>query len=198
MPDAVTTETTTPPPTPASAAPAPAEVEPKPEPVEAISDELRDAGKAAIQKERDARKDLDRRLAEAERLNADLAAKVQEFQDRDKSDQQKLADQVTALQKQIAAKDAEVVKAKHASLRAAVAAEKGVPAAGLTGTTEEELRASADELIAWRDAAAVKRPPKPPAPTTGLKSGASTTGDQSTDPKERAAQALRQLRAAGA
>lgn len=202
MPDAVTT---TPAPDPAPV-PTPAEVaaktaptapvEPETPAAEAISDDLGDAGKAALQKERAARDDLTRQLAESKNLQQQLADKVREFEDRDKSEQQKLADQVATLQKQIADKDLEVAQAQHASLRAAVAAEEGVPISGLTGATKEELVASAKELIAWRDAAAaasaVKRPPKSPAPA-GLKSGASSTGDTPTDKKERAAMALRQL-----
>lgn len=201
MPEAVTTTPTEPEtaPTPAAAQPASAAVESKPEPDEAISDAVGDAGKDAIRKEREARRDLEKKLAESEKLHADLTAKVRQFEDRDKSEHQKLADQVADLQKQVADKEAEVTKAQQQSLRSAVAAEKGVPVTGLTGTTEEELHASADELIAWRDAAAAaKRPPKPPAPTSGLKSGASSTGDHPADPKERAAAALRQLRASGA
>lgn len=177
---------------PASAAPT---EEAKPADSGAIPDGLGEAGKSAIQKERDARADLERRLAESEQLKKDLAAQVKAFEDRDKTEQQKLADRVDELQKAIADKDKEISRAERASLRASVAADKGVPVASVSGTTREEMEASADEVLAWRDNSAPKRAPKPPAPTGGLKSGASSTGDTSSDPKERAAAALRRLRA---
>lgn len=192
MPEATPTnpepvKETTPAPT-----PTPAPAEPKPAPPEANPDELGAAGKAAIQKEREARKDLERKLSEATQLHDALAAKVKEFEDRDKTDQQRLADEVAALKQQVADKDIEIGKARHASLRAEVAAAKGVPAPSLSGSTREELEACAEELIAWRDAN-TKRPPKAPAPSGGLKSGASPSGEPA-DPKERAAAALRALR----
>ncbi|MFC9432690.1 hypothetical protein [Nocardia sp. NPDC057030] len=173
--------------------PEPVSEPPKTDAPEAISDDLGAAGKAAIQKEREARKDLERKLAESSQLQNELAAKVKEFEDRDKTDQQRLADEVAALKQQVADKDVEIGKARHASLRAEVAAAKGVPATSLSGTTREELEACADDLIAWRDAN-TKRPPKPPAPSGGLKSGASPNGDHSADLKERAAAALRASR----
>lgn len=168
-------------------------VEPKTPPAEAISGDVGEAGKAAIQKERDASRDLARQLAESKSLQQQLADKVKEFEDRDKTDQQRLADEVAALKQQVADKDSEISKAQHASVRAEVAAAKGVPTSSLFGATKEELEASADELIAWRDAN-TKRTPKPPAPTSGLKSGASASGDGPTDPKEKAAAALRVMR----
>lgn len=159
---------------------------------EANSEELGATGKAAIQKEREARKETARKLAETEQQRQALADKIQEFEDRDKSETQKLANQLTALQKQLADKDTEIANARTASMRSEVAADKGVPASSLSGTTKEELEASADELIAWREAHSPKR--KAPTGSSGLKSGASGSGDQSADPKERAAAALRDMR----
>ena len=76
---------------------------------------------------------------------------------------------------------------------------KVVPVASLTGKTEEELTASADALLAWRDENAPKPEPKPqkrnPAGSGGgFKSGATGTDSGSTDPKVKAAEALRRLR----
>ncbi|QFG09394.1 head scaffolding protein [Mycobacterium phage Yuna] len=78
---------------------------------------------------------------------------------------------------------------------------KVVPVASLTGKTEAELIASADALIEWRDANAPKAPePQPkqkrnPAGTGGgFKSGASGADSGSSDPKVKAAEALRRLR----
>ncbi|AXQ53030.1 scaffolding protein [Mycobacterium phage Rando14] len=108
----------------------------------------------------------------------------------------------TELQREREAREAaekRAEKAEFTALRDRIATTKGVPAASLTGTTEEELAASADALIAWRDANA----PKPPEPKQrrnpagsggGLKSGATGAGGDAVDPKERAAAALRELR----
>lgn len=202
MPDAVPTTTTpdpAPAPTPATVAAqtAPAATEePKTPPAEAISDDLGDAGKAAIQKERAARDELARQLAESKNLQQQLADKVKEFEDRDKSETEKLNDQLASLKKQIADKDAEIQKAQHASLRAEVAAAKQVPSGRLHGSTRQELEADADAYLAEvAERAASKRPPKPSTPSSGLKSGAASNGDAPTEPKARAAAALRQMRA---
>lgn len=170
--------------------------EPKTPTPEATPD-MGDAGKAAIQREREARKELERKLAEADKLKDDLAAKVKAFEDRDKSEQERMADEVAALKKQVAEKDAEITKARQASLRAEVAAAKGVPANRLHGSTKEELEADADAYlseVAAREQSAQKRnPPKPPA--ANLKSGASSTDTNGLSGKAQAAQALRRLRA---
>ncbi|QFG11433.1 head scaffolding protein [Mycobacterium phage Ekdilam] len=76
---------------------------------------------------------------------------------------------------------------------------KVVPVASLTGKTEEELTASADALIAWRDDNAPKPEPKqqkrnPAGSGGGFKSGATGADSNSTDPKVKAAEALRRLR----
>ena len=151
--------------------------------------DLGDAGKKALDAERAARREAERKL--------------KEYEDRDKTDQQRLADEVEALKQKVADKDAEIVKAQHASLRAEVAAEMRVPPSRIHGTTREELAADAEAYLseiaeaAARDAKKTS-PTKPPTPSAGLKSGASTTGAHSTDPKERAVQALRAMRQSGA
>jgi hypothetical protein len=94
-------------------------------------------------------KTLGRRLA-AERAKyagyEDLKAKAAELdqlKDANKTETQRLSDQLTQFQKE---NDA----LKLTQLRAEVAAEKGIPAKiarRLTGTTREELEADADELL---------------------------------------------------
>ncbi|MBF6213769.1 hypothetical protein IU487_22385 [Nocardia puris] len=156
--------------------------------------DLGDAGKAAIRKEREARQQLEKQLKESKELGDALAAKVRQFEDRDKSETQKLTDQIAALQQQIAAKDAEVAKATLAAVKAEVARVKGVPANRLVGSTKEELEADADAYlteVAQRDS----KPRKPPA--AGLKSGASSSGETSANPREAAALALRRMRNGG-
>lgn len=111
-----------------------------------------------------------------------LAAKAQELEDANRSELEKATARAEAAER-------ERDEATAQSLRAQVAADKGVPAASLTGSTKEELEAKADELIAWRDA---EKKPKPKTPVGQLKSGAS--GDAEHTGRERAAAALRQLR----
>lgn len=119
-------------------------------------------------------------------------ARLQEIEDAGKSEQQRLNEQLAEKDRLLAEREAALAQAQMSSLRATVAADKGVPAGSLTGSTKEELEASADQLIAWRDAA---KPPTRKAPTSGgLKSGASSSGDSSADPKERAAAAIRAFR----
>jgi len=148
--------------------------------------DLGDAGKAAIAAEREARRNAEKRLR-------DLEKSLKAYEDRDKTELQKWQERASEAEKR-------AEQAEFSALRNKVAASKGVPAASLTGKTEEELDASADELIAWRDQHA-KPPATPPAPKRspssggGLKSGATGAENLNPDPKAAAAEALRRLRA---
>jgi len=100
-------------------------------------------GLAALQSEREARK-------AAEKATNDALTRIKEFEDRDKTETQKQADRLTEI-------EAENSGLRSAQTRSEVAEaksdpEKGiiVPAALLTGSTREELEASADALIAFR------------------------------------------------
>lgn len=97
---------------------------------------LGEAGIAALKSEREARK-------AAEKAAADAIARIKEFEDRDKSEAEKQ-------QEALAAARAELAELTVAKTRAEVAAAKGVPANLLSGSTQEELEASADALIAFR------------------------------------------------
>ncbi|AKF15188.1 scaffolding protein [Mycobacterium phage ShedlockHolmes] len=123
------------------------------------------------------------------------ATKFDEFQESKKDELQREREAREAAEKR-------AEKAEFASLRDRIANRPGkvVPAASLTGKTEEELIASADALIAWRDENAPK-PAEKPAPKRnpagsggGLKSGASGADVDPTDKKELAAKRLRQMR----
>lgn len=126
------------------------------------------------------------------------ATELQTIKDGEKTELQKALDRAAEAEKR-------AEKAEFGSLRDRVANRPGkvVPAASLTGKTEEELTASADALLAWRDENAPKPDPKPqpkrnPAGSGGgLKSGASGAGGDAIDPKEKAAAALRELRGNG-
>ena len=97
---------------------------------------LGEAGLTALKAERE-------RANAAEKAAKEALARVKEFEDRDKSEAQKQQEALEAAQRELA----ELTVAKA---RAEVAAAKGVPAALLTGSTQEELEASADALIAFK------------------------------------------------
>jgi len=78
--------------------------------------------------------------------NAALRDKAKAFDDLEeakKTDAQKAADRITALESENAGLKADALKSR-------VAAAKGVPVELLTGTTEAELNAAADKLLAFK------------------------------------------------
>ena len=98
--------------------------------------ELGENGLKALAAERDARK-------AAETVSADLAKQLKAFADRDKTDAERQAEETETLRRENA-------ELKSGALRAEVANAKGVPVALLSGSTQEQLEASADALIAFR------------------------------------------------
>lgn len=96
-----------------------------------------DAGKKAL--------DAERKNARAAARERDaLAARLKEFEDRDKSETQRLAERAEAAERR-------AVEVELRAMRLEVAAEKGLnpsQAKRLLGTTREEIEADADELIA--------------------------------------------------
>jgi hypothetical protein len=101
------------------------------------------------------------KAAEAEALA--LKAKVKEYEDRELSAQQKAERDLAELKAQAETARQDAAAAQLDALRHRIAAEKNVPAALLTGLTEEALTASAEQALKWRgDAAPV--PPKAPKP----------------------------------
>ena len=85
------------------------------------------------------------------KANADAAQRLAEYEEAQKTEAQKLADR-------LAAAEQKALAAELKALRSDIAQAKGVPAGLLTGSTEEELTASADALLAFRGEAV-----KPPA-----------------------------------
>ena len=71
------------------------------------------------------------------------AARLAEIEESQKSEQQRLADRASAA-------EAKVAEIEARAMRAEVAAAKGIPVVLLSGTTQEELEASADALLAFR------------------------------------------------
>jgi hypothetical protein len=84
-----------------------------------------------------------RKHEDAAKANADKAKRFDEFEESQKTEQQKLADK-------LAAAEARAAELEVKTLRAEVAADKGIPASLLSGSTLEELTASADALVAFR------------------------------------------------
>ena len=90
-----------------------------------------------------ARLDRERRkFADYSELKA-KADKLAEIEEANKSEAERTAERLAAAEKRAAELEAK-------ALRAEVAAAKGVPAGLLTGSTQEELEASADALIEFR------------------------------------------------
>lgn len=75
--------------------------------------------------------------------NAEKASKYDEVVESQKTEQQKLADKLAEAEKRAAALESE-------KIRVEVAAEKGVPADMISGSTREELEAYADRLLEFR------------------------------------------------
>ncbi|MGX1129898.1 putative nucleic acid-binding Zn-ribbon protein [Streptomyces glaucescens] len=110
---------------------------------EDVTANLSDAGKRALTEERKARAAAERQAKAAQKQLDDLSKKLQAFEDRDKTEAQKLAEAKTAAER-------EAASAKQELMRYRVAASKKLPAnlaARLQGDTEEEMAADADLLL---------------------------------------------------
>lgn len=88
-------------------------------------------------------KALSRKHEDQSKANADKAKQYDEFEESQKTELQKVIDKAEAAEKRAS-------ELEQAKVRAEVAASKGIPASLLSGTTEEELTASADALLAFR------------------------------------------------
>ena len=141
---------------PGSTEPPEAPVTPAAEPATGPADgDLGDAGKAAIQKERDARKAADKARREAE-------AALQQLQDAHKTDEQRNADRMAQLE-QDAAKALHYEAAERVGLPLAMAMR-------LNGSTIDELVADGEQFKQLLGSAA-PTPPAPPAPKPDPRQG---------------------------
>ncbi|ASR85213.1 head scaffolding protein [Mycobacterium phage SirPhilip] len=135
--------------------------------------------------------------AEVDAMLAPLAAaktELDSIREGEKTELQKALDRAAEAEKR-----AESIEFERLRDRVANREGKVVPIASLTGKTEAELIASADALIAWREASTPKPPEKqqkrnPAGGGGGFKSGATGADSGSTDPKVKAVEALRRLR----
>jgi len=127
--------------------------------------ELGDAGKKAIQAEREARK-------AAEKSASELAAKLKAFEDANLSE-------IERANKAAEESAAELAALRQENMRNSVALAKGVPAElidFLTGSTEEEVSAKADLLLSKLNTPTTPKPDLSQGAKGGDKKG--TTGDQ--------------------
>ncbi|MEU9495421.1 hypothetical protein AB0D73_27085 [Streptomyces sp. NPDC048215] len=104
---------------------------------------LGEGGKKALDAERRARAAAEKTATAAQKQLDDMAKRLQAFEDRDKSEAQKLADRVQAA-------ETEAATASSRLLRYEVAAQKKLPAGWanrLQGSSKEELEADAEALL---------------------------------------------------
>lgn len=150
------------------------------------TDDLGEAGKKALAEERKARRALEKQLREANDAVKAAHGQVKQFEDRDKTETQKAADRIAELEKLLADRETELSRKDQDILRRDIAKDKGVPLKLVTGSTREEMEASADDALEWRGGDKVEK-----KPIGALRSGASAATH--SDPKTRAAAALRGL-----
>lgn len=147
------------------------ESKPDPEPAE---EKLGDAGKAALDRERKARREAEKQLTE-------LQKRLKEIEDKDLSEVDKLRKQVAELTSE---RDGHALKA----LRLEVAAAKGLSPAQakrLVGSTKEELEADADEILEAFPAKNGATPPPTNKPSPSLRGGNDPTEEpDELDPKK--------------
>ena len=105
-------------------------------------------------------KELSRKNESRMKENAEKARLYDEAQEQGKSELQKAQDAAAKAEARAAAMEAEAMRAK-------VAAATGVDADLLSGSSEEELRASAERLLAWRGAQVPKGAPATDAGVRG-------------------------------
>lgn len=115
-------------------------------------------------------------LRKANKEAETLRLKLQEIEDRDKTEAEKVAERAKAAEDR-------ATQAESKALRLEVAFEKGLTPAQakrLVGTSREELEADADELLETFKPA---EPAEPAKPTVDLDLGTRTTAATSSDPR---------------
>lgn len=105
-------------------------------------------------------KELSRKNESRMKENAEKARLYDEVQEQGKSELQKAQEAAAKAEARAAAMEAEAMRAK-------VAAATGVDADLLSGSSEDELRASAERLLAWRGAQVPKGAPAADAGVRG-------------------------------
>lgn len=136
------------------------------------------------------RKSVANKYGDLDKLAADAGA-LAKIRDEEKPAMERLTNELNAEKDARAKAEARADRTE----RIQKGVDAGLPlrlAKTLTGTTDDELAAEIEELKPFAAAAVTK--PQPKTRTGEMKSGATGSGGTTTDPKERAAEALRQLR----
>ena len=149
---------------------------PTEEPTQEISEQPQgqEAEKVDYQAEAEKWKSLSRKNEDRARENAEKAKRLDEIEEQSKSEIQKAIEAREAAEKRASA-------AEVKSLRASIAVAKGIDPDLLTGSTEEEITAAAEKLLAWRGAAA---PAVPAAKPSTSSDDAGPRGDAISGPKQ--------------
>ena len=131
------------------------------EPASGGDEQLGEPGKKALTAEREANRQLRSDLT-------DLQKRLKDYEDRDKTAEQKQAEHLTELEQQAATAKSSLAEKDALLLRYQVAAEKGLDlsaAERLRGATKEEIAADADDWIStWGTG---KTPTRQPVPDPG-------------------------------
>lgn len=138
-----------------------------------VSAGLGEAGQKALAAERKRAAAAEKTAKSSQKQIEDLSRQLQEFQDRDKTDAQKLTDAKTAAEKTAADAQARL-------MRYEVAAAKKLPAewaARLQGSTQEDLEADADALM---QALGTQQQRQAPSYDGGVRTGAPATTDMNS------------------
>ena len=141
---------------------------------------LGDAGKRALDAERRARKEADKRIAEYEKRLNDAQKRIDSFEDANRDELEKREHKLKKAQEELEKKSRELDALNRKVLTTRIAAEYDLPqdmASRLQGDTEQDLREDAEKL----QALLAPRSARIPAPVRqeGANSGNSRTAAQS-------------------
>ena len=123
-----------------------------------------------------------RKWEQRAKANATAAEELTKLKESEKTELQRLQERAEQA-------EARLAQTEIQSMHARLAAEYGVPVEAIHGDDEDTARQSAQTVVEW---ASSTFQPKKKTPSRGLQSGASSSDRLSG--KERAAQALRQMR----
>ena len=123
-----------------------------------------------------------RKWEQRAKANASAAEELTKLKESEKTELQRLQERAEQA-------EARLAQTEIQSMHARLAAEYGVPVEAIHGDDEDTARQSAQTVVEW---ASSTFQPKKKVPARGLQSGASSSDRLSG--KERAAQALRQMR----
>lgn len=140
---------------------------------------LGEAGKRALDAERRARKDADRKLAEYEKRLAEANKRIEGFEDANRDELEKREHKLKKAHEDLEKAQNELRSLNRKVLTTQIAADYGLPAdmaVRLQGDTEEELREDAEKL----QALIAPKSPRTPWPVTqeGADTGRNRTAQQ--------------------